>query len=53
MEKNLFCRRLTISQEGGPMWKKVVHIYDAKVANSQFISEATMDEDVISRGWTS
>ena len=34
MEKNLFCRGLTISQEGGPIWEKVVHTYDAKVPKS-------------------
>ena len=51
-EKILFCHGLTIS-EGGPIWKKMSHIYDAQVVKSQFISEATMDEDVLSRGWTS
>ena len=30
-EKSLICRGLTISQEGGPIWKKMSHTYDAKV----------------------
>ena len=32
--KSLICRGLMISQEGGPIWKKVVHTYDAKVPKS-------------------
>ena len=52
-EKSLICRGLTISQEGGPIWKKVPHIYDAQVAKSQFISGVTMEKVVLSRGWTS
>ena len=31
MEKSLICRGLTISQEGGPIWKKMSRTYDAKV----------------------
>ena len=52
-EKSLICRGLMISQEGGPIWKKVLHIYDAKVVKSQFISGETMEKDVLSSGLTS
>ena len=52
-EKSLICQGLTIRQEGGPIWKKVSHIYDAKVAKSQFTTEATIDKEVLSRGLTS
>ena len=31
MEKSLICRGLTISQEGGPIWKKMSHTYAIKV----------------------
>ena len=52
-EKSLFCRGLTISQEGGPIWKKILHTYDAKVPNSQSILGVNVEKDVSSRGLTS
>ena len=34
MEKNLFYRGLMINLEGGSIWKKILHTYEAKVPES-------------------
>ena len=34
MKKNLFYRGLMINLEGGPIWKKILHTYEAKVPES-------------------